>query len=145
MDQHPGVAFVAHYGVGHVREKIDPLVGHARIQRRQQAVGRRVLAGDRHPDTAHFVRVNPVAADQQRSVAAPQRAAAVQHPVTVEQLRHDRITQFRNVRNALQRSGVQLFDIGQRKVEFETLGVDTAVHHRIEHERIVRTGRYMKL
>src|SRR5689334_3186022 len=36
---------------------------------------------------------------------------------------------------------IQRFDVGQRDIELEAFAIDAAVHHRVEHEAVVRARR----
>ena len=142
VDQYAGVAFVAQNGVGDIGEQVNPFVGRFGEKQRQQPVCGRVLARDRDAGVAQFVRVELVPADQQWPVAPTERASAAEYPVVVRDEGEARVAQFRYVGLSGERRGVELLDVGHGQIEVESFGVDPPVKHRVEHERVVRTGRY---
>ena len=108
-------------------------------QTRHQSVGRSMQSG--HGDTPQRCPFTPPP-HQKRAVAAAESRTAIQKTVLGRYLRQQRTAHLAYVGCARLQRAVQLLDVVIRHVEGKTVKVDAAVDDGIEHEGVVRAGRY---
>jgi hypothetical protein len=139
VDQHSGVEVAPLHGGGDLREEQGRALRNPGEKAHHQCVGRGV-----DPRYGHAADRRPVprAAHQQRSVAASERRAAVQQRVTVRNCGQHGAAYLAHVGLSGLHPAVERLDVAVFDVEMQSARVDASVQERVEHEGVVRAGRY---